>query len=233
MVVKPQFERGTTATDYTPYVDVSTVALTQRGKNLIPYKRRNLSNYGINFTVNDDGSLTANGTATAPLSQYFHATGTLYNAPNCKVYTLSDPTSNSETTYQTRGQTLKPDGSGGFTFLCTKAKPYYTWSNEQAATVRAGIFIKTQVSPGTTVSNLKFYPQFELGNAATKYEAPLPGTTYTPSADGTVTGVKSIYPTTTLLANKDNVVIVVEYNRDINKAFEELKNAILSQGGNV
>lgn len=233
LVVKPQFERGTTATDYTPYVDVSTVALTQRGKNLIPYKRRNLSNYGVNFTVNDDGSLTANGTATAPLSQYFHATGTLYNVPNGKVYTLSDPTSDSETTYQTRGQTLTPDGSGGFTFLCTKAKPYYTWSNEQAATVRAGVFIKTQVSPGTTVSNLKFYPQFELGNAATKYEPPLPEITYSVPEDGIVTGIKNIYPTTTLLANKDNVVIDVEYNRDINKAFEELQNAILAQGSNT
>lgn len=233
LVVKPQFERGTTATDYTPYVDVSTVALTQRGKNLIPYKRRNLSNYGVNFTVNDDGSLTANGTATAPLSQYFHATGTLYNVPNGKVYTLSDPTSDSETTYQTRGQTLTPDGSGGFTFLCTKAKPYYTWSNEQAATVRAGVFIKTQVSPGTTISNLKFYPQFELGNAATKYEPPLPEITYSVPEDGIVTGIKNIYPTTTLLANKDNVVIDVEYNRDINKAFEELQNAILAQGSNT
>lgn len=233
LVVKPQFERGTTATDYTPYVDVSTVALTQRGKNLIPYKRRNLSNYGVNFTVNDDGSLTANGTATAPLSQYFHATGTLYNVPNGKVYTLSDPASDSETTYQTRGQTLAPDGSGGFTFLCTKAKPYYTWNNKQAATVRAGVFIKTQVSPGTTVSNLKFYPQFELGNAATKYEAPLPEITYSVPEDGIVTGIKNIYPTTTLLANKDNVVIDVEYNRDINKAFEELQNAILAQGSNT
>lgn len=233
LVVKPQFERGTTATDYTPYVDVSTVALTQRGKNLIPYKRRNLSNYGVNFTVNDDGSLTANGTATAPLSQYFHATGTLYNVPNGKVYTLSDPTSDSETTYQTRGQILTPDGRGGFAFLCTKAKPYYTWSNEQAATVRAGVFIKTQVSPGTTVSNLKFYPQFELGNAATKYEPPLPEITYSVPEDGIVTGIKNIYPTTTLLANKDNVVIDVEYNRDINKAFEELQNAILAQGSNT
>lgn len=232
LVIKPQFERGTTATDYTPYVDVSTVALTQRGKNLIPYKRRNKLEKGIDFTVNDDGSLTANGTATS-IAQFFHAVGTVYNVPNGKVYTLSDPTSGSETTYQTRGQTLKPDGSGGFTFLCTKAKPYYTWSNEQAVTVRAGVFIKTQVSSGTTVSNLKFYPQFELGNAATKYEAPLPEITYSVPEDGIVTGIKNIYPTTTLLANKDNVVIDVEYNRDINKAFEELQNAILAQGSNT
>lgn len=234
LVIKPQFERGTTATDYTPYVDVSTVALTQRGKNLIPYKRSNRLNYGVNFTVNDDGSLTANGTANADhLSQYFHAIGTLYNVPNGKVYTLSDPTSGSETTYQTRGQILKSDGSGGFTFLCTKAKPYYTWSNEQAVTERAGVFIKTQVSPGITVSNLKFYPQFELGNAATNYEPPLPEITYSVPEDGIVTGIKNIYPTTTLLANKDNVVIDVEYNRDINKAFEELQNAILAQGSNT
>ena len=230
--IQAQLERGTTATEYTPYVDVSTVTLTQRGKNLIPYNRRNKSDRGIDFTVNDDGSVTANGTATN-ISQFFHAVGTVYNVPNGKVYTLSDPTTDSETTYQTRGQTLKPDGSGGFTFLCTKAKPYYTWSDEQAATIRTGVFIKSQVSSGITVSNLKFYPQFELGDAATKYESPLPEITYSVPEDGIVTGIKNIYPTTTLLSKKDNVVIDVEYNRDINKAFEELQNAILAQGSNT
>ena len=53
------------------------------------------------------------------------------------------------------------------------------------------------------------------------------------SADGTVEGVTSIYPTTTLMSDTEGIVLNVEYNRDINKAFEELTQAIVSLGGNV
>ena len=57
--------------------------------------------------------------------------------------------------------------------------------------------------------------------------------TYIPAADGTVSGVKSLYPTTTLMSDTDGVIINAEYNRDINKAFAELQQAILSMGGNT
>ena len=56
---------------------------------------------------------------------------------------------------------------------------------------------------------------------------------YTPNADGTVEGVKSLYPETTLSTNPEGLIIDAEYNRDINKAFAELQQAILSTGGNV
>ncbi len=217
-VIKPQLERGTVATEYTPYVDPTSVTLTQRGKNLIPYSRKGRSDNGITYTVNDDGSVTANGTAKNTVSQYFHASGNVYNVPNGIVYTLSDPTSDGETTYQSRGQIVNSDGVGSFSFMCTAAKPYYTWSDEQAATIHTGVYLKSQVAGGQSVSNVKFYPQFEVGDTATEYEAPLPEATYIPSADGTITGIKSIYPTTTFLSNKDNVVIEVEYNKDLNKS---------------
>lgn len=216
VVIKPQLERGTVATEYTPYVDPTSVTLTQRGKNLIPYRRKGRSDNGITYTVNDDGSVTANGTAKNIVSQYFHASGNAYNVPNGIVYTFSDPTSDGETTYQSRGQIVNSDGVGGFSFTCTAAKPYYTWSGKQVATIHTGVYLKSQVTGGQSVSNVKFYPQFEVGDTATEYEAPLPEATYIPSADGTITGIKSIYPTTTFLSNKDNVVIDVEYNRDIN-----------------
>ena len=56
---------------------------------------------------------------------------------------------------------------------------------------------------------------------------------YTPTADGTVNGVTSLYPCTKLSTNVDGIVIECEYNRDINKAFEELQQAIISLGGTV
>ena len=75
--------------------------------------------------------------------------------------------------------------------------------------------------------------QLELGATATEYESYKTPTEYTPSADGTVSGVKSLYPTTTLMTDTEGAIIEAEYNRDINKAFAELQQAILSMGGNV
>ena len=92
--------------------------------------------------------------------------------------------------------------------------------------------------------------QLEYGNVATAYtpfisdlssvnvtrygtvETDSPQT-YIPTADGTVSSVKSLYPTTTIITNTTGVTIEAEYNRDINKAFAELQQAIISLGGNV
>ena len=57
--------------------------------------------------------------------------------------------------------------------------------------------------------------------------------TYIPAADGTVSGVKSLYPTTTLITDTVGTIIEAEYSKDINKAFAELHQAIISLGGNV
>lgn len=56
---------------------------------------------------------------------------------------------------------------------------------------------------------------------------------YTPTADGTVNGVTSLYPCTKLSTDTKDIVIECAYNRDINKAFEELQQAIISLGGTV
>ena len=91
--------------------------------------------------------------------------------------------------------------------------------------------------------------QLELGTTATDYTPYVPDLTavkvkksnafgeivaeYTPNADGTVNGVTSLYPNTTLMTDTGGVTIDCEYNRDINKAFAELQAAIISLGGNV
>ena len=67
--------------------------------------------------------------------------------------------------------------------------------------------------------------QLEIGTVKTDYE-PYVGTDYTPNADGTVNGVTSLYPNTTLMTDTDGVIIDCEYNRDINKAFAALEVAI-------
>lgn len=81
-----------------------------------------------------------------------------------------------------------------------------------------------------TVTNLRIYT---AENDYLEYEPYIEPTEYTPDADGVVSGVTSLYPSTTLMTDTDGAVIDAIYNKDINKAFEELKNAILATGGNV
>ena len=67
LVFKPQLEQGETATEFTPWVDVSKVKLTRCGKNLLPYPfpETTLTRNGITYTDNGDGSVTIRGTATS------------------------------------------------------------------------------------------------------------------------------------------------------------------------
>lgn len=47
--------------------------------------------------------------------------------------------------------------------------------------------------------------------------------TYTPTEDGIVEGVKSLSPITTLTTDGVGVIIEVTYNKDLNKAFAEIR----------
>lgn len=73
-----------------------------------------------------------------------------------------------------------------------------------------------------TLSNI----QLELGTTVTEYEPYITPTEYTPTADGIVEGVLSLYPNTTLMTDTEGVIIDCECNRDINKAFAALEAAI-------
>jgi hypothetical protein len=106
---------------------------------------------------------------------------------------------------------------------CSKAFKYSAGTKGmQSIEVRVG-------GCSMVVSNI----QLELGGVATDREPAIDPTEYTPNADGTVDGVTALHPTTTLMTDTEGAVLDVEYNRDINKAFEQLVNAIISQGGNV
>ena len=75
--------------------------------------------------------------------------------------------------------------------------------------------------------------QLEIGTTASEYEPFIKPVDYKPRPDGVVNGVTSLYPNTTLTTDTNGVLIECEYNRDINKAFAELQQAIISLGGNV
>lgn len=64
--------------------------------------------------------------------------------------------------------------------------------------------------------------QLEVGESATEYEEYKEPTYYTPNADGTVEGVKSIYPNMTLMADTSGVLIECEYHQNPQKVGEAI-----------
>lgn len=198
-----------------------------RGKNLIPYPYYDTTKTqnGITFTVNADGSISFSGTSTAQATFYF-----VYKAMNLK-----------------QGVTYTLSASGNYSFGGSATIFIYDSTQGQSAYISLLTDTSTTFTPTKNINNTDCYLvipanrtvsgtlkiQLELGSTATEYELYKTLTEFTPAADGTVTGVKSLYPTTTLITNTSGVIIDAEYNKDINKAFAEMQQAILSMGGNV
>ncbi len=86
------------------------------------------------------------------------------------------------------------------------------------------------VSAGVVFENYKIRLQVERNNSATAYEQYTAPAELTPDADGNVTAARENVCT---FAVKTPGTLSAKYNRDINKAFDELKQAIISLGGNV
>ncbi len=223
VIFRVQYELGSTATSYTSNIsDLTTVNVTRCGKNLIPYPYSSQSGAtinGITWTHSSDGALIANGTATED-SNFVVINNTNAIPVTGQKVTLSGCPVNGGTNkygiYYYDTVTSQYDYGEGVTFI-----------------PKGVVTINARVFKGATVNNLVFKPQLELGSTATEYEPYKTPTEYTPAADGTVSGVKSLYPTTTLMTDTAGVIINAEYNKDLNKAFAELQQAILSMGGNT
>ena len=162
-----QLEVGDTATEYELPIIGQEITLTTCGKNLIPYPYHMPSGININgitYVINDDGSITANGTATERSDFYVKV-----DLPIKKgLYTLSGCPYGGKienTTYyviQGYGDTLYTTGNG---ILDT--------GNAAEINATEDFIIKRimiRILKGTVCDNLVFYPQIEVGNSATDYE---------------------------------------------------------------
>ena len=140
---------------------------TRSGKNLLPYPYSwsTMTESGITFTDNGDGTITVNGTATADIS---FPIINIYNKLklNDGTYTFSGaPKSGSDTTYKlvydfykdAEWITLNTDYGTGSTRIIKDLD--YTH-----------LVISIKIMSGTQCNNLTFKPQIELGSSATSYE---------------------------------------------------------------
>lgn len=229
-VAYPQLEFGEVATEYTPYINPTTIKITRCGKNILPYPyATSTQTYnGITFTPREDGSVTINGTATGdssfmfvnpnigqrrflPAGTYYLSCPELASADNRAIAMPLFYYDSNETT-EVGGTIIRNN-----VLTLTEGKYY-------------GLYIR--IYNGTTVSNLTVHPQLEHGNVATGYE-PYKGEIQIPVADGTVTGLKAVSPTMTLLTDTPGVTIDCEYSRDTNKVIEEIMNKLAALVGNT
>lgn len=131
------------------------------GKNLLPNNATSQTSNGVTFTVNADGSITANGTATQLIGRNISPTLNLSG-----TYTLSGcPKNGGIDSYQLDSSGAYPDTGNGNTF-----------------TIDGSLQIRIRIASGYTCNNLTFYPQLELGSTATSYE-PYTGGAPSPSPD--------------------------------------------------
>ena len=182
LILKPQLELGEAATAFEPYKEVGdsdaesgkyVLPVTASGKNLIsyPYSMATKTANGITFTDNGDGTVTANGTATAAASfvcKYYNAKTPI--VPDKKVYYLSGcpdggRTSASVWNYRINAMTYKEDSYVG---------GYSDFGDGKTVDLRNVDFDTLQVqiiiNNGASVDNLVFKPQLELGETATDFE---------------------------------------------------------------
>jgi hypothetical protein len=222
-----QLEPGTTATPYTPFIsDLTAVNVTRCGENLLdPSLYRNTSTFqGITYTTNGD-TITLTGTANK--STYVN----IFSSNPDAVITLPSILQNKKIKLYAYGN------SSPVELVIRKTTSTAVSANTNRAidtTGATGFSIRCRFTSGTTYNDSITFmictEDVENNPAYEPYKTP---TEYTPAADGTVSGVKSLYPTTTLITDTEGVIIEAEYNRDINKAFAEMQQAILSLGGNV
>lgn len=159
-----QITKSNVATSFEPY-DKYKIPITVTGKNLIPYpySQTTQTTNGITFTDNGDGSVTANGTAKSDVSYAAFIFTSIDDTFLIQggTYTMSGISGGSATTFYI--QLKNTDTDKTLALITNRA---YTFKLDEPCRVRGNLIIKG----GTTVSNLVFKPQLELGTSATSYE---------------------------------------------------------------
>lgn len=194
--------------------DFSGVTVKQYGRNLCPKAPKSTTHSGITYTQNEDGTVTANGTATA-LSYFDIATSsrTCPKVPvGTKLYISGCPDGGSSTTYYLYFPWVGWYEYGkGFVGSVTTSTLATNWRQS----------VRIEIKSGVTVENLVFKPQVEL-DSFSDYVPYIAPSNYTANANGTVGGVKSMSPNMTLVTDTDGVTINCSYLRDIDAYIDSL-----------
>ena len=153
-VKKPKLEQGNKASGYSPY-GMGSINEKIKNKNFATNITGSITRYGVTFTVNEDKSITANGTAT---SDVYYVLRNDLSFKAGETWSLSGCNGGSSTTYELYCYNIGDLYNGSITKTLTS-----DFVNRQL-----GIIVKS----GTTLTNVTFYPQLELNSQATDYVPP-------------------------------------------------------------
>jgi len=166
--VKVQIEIGNTATAWTPYSNICPISgwtgakVTRTGKNLIRTKVNGRTTAGITFTVHEDGSVIANGTATGTAWLTSRLTDrNLLTFVKAGTYTVSGGKSANIICYLGGNYV---DGSNIWGYYDKGTGVTFTLTKD------AWVYPQIQVYAGQICDNIVFNFQLELGSTATDYE---------------------------------------------------------------
>ena len=157
----------------TEYIPTTGYDIRISGKNLIKPEYRDgekgsaYTHKGVTYKINDDGSITANGTATGGHSYFYYANhGDDLKGLKGKTITLSGcPKGGSTSTYRQSVSDYFEDGT-------------YEQKNDNGngvtTTLQDGsiVNINIRIYEGYTVNDMTFYPQIEIGEDNTEFESP-------------------------------------------------------------
>lgn len=216
IVTEAQIEVGSTATSYEPYIenpvtDLTAVKVNTYGKNFI----------NINSIAND---IVKKNPTSCEITNFDGKRCLKIGATSTIRYTI-------QTLIPLYGLQLKAYSTGysvsfmSYTKKDTETSVYYISVSAENEWVNI-----TRYHSGVSqyYTEIQFYKEdaskpiyidldsvmLEASHTETEYE-PYKGSEYTPSADGTVEGVTSLYPSTTLTTDAEGVIIDCEYYKDI------------------
>lgn len=153
---------------------ISQIICTQAGKNLLLRGATSDTINDVTFTVNSDGSVTVNGTASANTA---FVICNVYLKAGSYILSGAPPTGIS-TTYE-------------FQVIASNGTTYREYGSGRTFTLAQGTDglneVRILIRKNYVANNLVFYPQLELGSTVSAYE-PINGTTHTVSLGRTIYG---------------------------------------------
>lgn len=162
VIIYPQLEEGLVATDYKVNTgDKEVLKVKYNSKNLIPYPyfSNTVTNNGVTYTVNANGSIKVSGTASADNNSiFFIRSNTLpLTLKKGEQYTLSGYIEGFGVTFSMQDSSFKQ------TISVTN-----TTISKSFTTLYSNYYMWIVVLKGTTVDTV-VYPQLEMGNKTTDY----------------------------------------------------------------
>lgn len=233
VTVYPMLNEGSTALPYMPYFSGLKNAyfqgLRSTGRNLIPfpYFDNTKTVSGVTFTVNDDGSLTVNGTATSQVNFFFVSnTNPILTFPIGTVLSLSGcPSGGSGTTFFLN--LLSTDHMEGIT---------ETGNGGTVTTTKKSYYFYFRVEEGVTLTNAVIRPMLNYGSSALPYE---PYISHEISLDAAIElpAWDSINPTTGKRIVQSNTLTfdgtTSWHHTDESKKYNYFKQELINLGGNA